>query len=119
LAEHKYGWQSVAITDTGEIVGYTAIRLDKEGAAELIRHYVSPAYQRQGVGSHLLNDAIIHIKQCGPVNKIWLAVLRENPIGRSFYEKFGFVHEHDEGPHPVYGAHESYYVYTLDQYSKK
>jgi len=112
LAHHPFTWQGVANDEMGEVVGYTVIQLDSTGAAELLRHYVSPTYQRQGIGSYLLNQAIVEISKRGPLSKVWLAVLRENPVGRSFYEKYGFVHERDEGTHSQFGPHESYYVYT-------
>lgn len=114
LAQQSNTWQGIATTDIDEVIGYTVIQL-VDGSAELLRHYISPDYQRQGIGGHLLDQAIAEVSKFGPVEKVWLAVLRENPVGRSFYEKYGFAHERDESPHPEFGAYESYYVLRLGE----
>lgn len=117
LAYQPDTWQGVAFDEAGELVGYTLIQL-KNGGAELLRHYVSPKNQRQGIGTQLLDRAIEETCKIGPVERVRLAVLRENQVGRSFYEKYGFVHEHDEGVHPEYGPVESYFVLDLTKSNK-
>lgn len=117
LAQQPNAWQGVAFNETGELVAYTLIQI-KGNVAELLRHYVNPTYQRQGIGSQLLDRAIEEIRKIEPIEKVRLAVLRENQVGRSFYQKYGFVHEHDEGVHPEYGPVESYFVLDLTQSDK-
>jgi ribosomal protein S18 acetylase RimI-like enzyme len=51
---------------------------------------VHPDYQRQGIGSRILEELIIRVKDKGYVS-IGLFSWKENPVNILFYKKFGFV----------------------------
>lgn len=79
----------------GDIVGFAAIWEPENFLHHL---YVSPKYQRQGVGSTLLKYCI---SQCGlPMS---LKCIEANSAANRFYEKHGWrVAEQAEGPEGRY-----------------
>ena len=68
-----------------EIVGFIAARKD-ETAAEIYEQCILPAYQRHGIGSKLLEQAISWIGQLPTT----LRIISYNQKGVAFYKKHGF-----------------------------
>lgn len=67
------------IEDDGDFVGFLALIENEVGAI-----FVDPAYQGKGYGKALMD----HAKSLRPY--LELDVFRDNPIGRTFYNKYGF-----------------------------
>ena len=67
---------------TGQLAGFIVLH---ENNGYLDQIFVSPAMQRQGVGTILLNKA----KELSP-DGIYLDTLQSNTKSRRFYEKHGF-----------------------------
>lgn len=81
----------VAETDAEGLVGYAhgGRRNGGDAVAELFRLYVHPDRWNEGIGSALL--ATVHDALCGPsVERLRLAVLAENEVGRRFYARRGY-----------------------------
>lgn len=57
---------------------------------ELVSLYLLPDYMGKGFGLQLFSQAIAYLRKQG-YHKIYLWVLEENPVARSFYERNGFV----------------------------
>ena len=72
--------------ENGKLLGIATARQDAE-TIFLFRLYVSPQYQRKGVGRLLLDSVIDHYPEA---NKIQLHVEVLNPKGKAFYAKQGF-----------------------------
>jgi ribosomal protein S18 acetylase RimI-like enzyme len=83
-------WFFVA-TQQEEIIGFAQFlaREEEEKSGELSRIYVLPEWQRVGVGGRLLGEGLAALAQEG-VERILVAVEKDNLIGRRFYEKKGF-----------------------------
>lgn len=56
---------------------------------ELKRFFILPEFQRQGIGTKLLNHAIIFADQ-KQLNKLRLDTMRDSFAARRVFEKFGF-----------------------------
>jgi ribosomal protein S18 acetylase RimI-like enzyme len=88
----KYAFQQAAIASTAElgdkIVGYQ-ISTSMHMGGHLARLATHPEYQRQGIGSALLNDLLTQLKQRG-ATRITVNTQQENQASISLYEKFGF-----------------------------
>lgn len=69
----------------GEPVGYAGHGHDADHGAMLFHLYLDPAWQRRGIGSALLHEAIA--AQDAPLTLFCLA---RNAGGRAFYETHGF-----------------------------
>lgn len=59
-----------------------------ESEIELNEFYVDPFFQREGIGSYILNSLIAKAKELAKPIELW--VLEENAYARAYYEKFGF-----------------------------
>lgn len=75
------------------IVG--SILAGNDGRRGYIYHTaVSPQYQKQGIGSRLVDTAIEALKKSG-INKIALVVFDKNNSGNIFWKKQGFTKRND------------------------
>ncbi len=85
----------LARADTGALVGVATVKLSHDGATvSVLRLYVLPNYQGQGIGSRLLNRALAAFPSA---QRIELHVAEGNPSGLSFWTKRGFrACGHDE-----------------------
>jgi diamine N-acetyltransferase len=73
--------------DASGIVGMVTAH-DRTDAVEITRLYVLPGTQRRGIGGRLLALALAAF----PTRTLaWLGVEKQNPKGRAFYTKAGFV----------------------------
>ena len=76
-----------------KVVG--AIMVGNDGRRGYIYHTsVMPEYQRQGIGSKLVDTAIDALKKQG-INKVALVVFAKNKDGNAFWEKQGFTVRED------------------------
>jgi ribosomal protein S18 acetylase RimI-like enzyme len=76
----------VAKSVSSEIVGM--ITAHSQGELLLItRLYVLPTYQRQGIGTRLMDESFRAFPR---TRRVQLDVEEENPKGRAFYKKLGF-----------------------------
>lgn len=76
-----------------KVVG--AIMVGNDGRRGYIYHTsVTPEYQRQGIGSKLVDIAIDALKKQG-INKVALVVFAKNKDGNAFWEKRGFTMRED------------------------
>ncbi|WP_076433113.1 GNAT family N-acetyltransferase [Haladaptatus litoreus] len=68
--------------------------VDRRERATLVRvACVLPEHWGEGVGTDLLNRLFDSLRAAGH-QSVWLAVIADNDVGRSFYDKHGFdVHE--------------------------
>ncbi len=73
----------------GIIVGYIAGFLTSEGTGRIFSLAVHPAYQRRGIGGHLLKEMINYFKEIG-VLEIILEVRSDNRLAKKFYERNKF-----------------------------
>ncbi len=79
----------------GELVGFGQGGADEDGPADAVvsRIYVHPDRWGEGHGSGLL-DRLFEALRTEGHDSVWLAVLADNEVGRSFYDAHGFtVHE--------------------------
>lgn len=73
--------------DASGVVGMVSAH-DRDGRVEIARLYVLPTVQRRGIGGRLLAAAL----EAFPARALArLGVEEQNPKGRSFYGKQGFV----------------------------
>ena len=77
-----------------EVAGFVLSRLEK-GRAEIFEVSVGKQFQRKGLGSAILNNNIVQIKERG-IAEVRLYTSGENIAGaKSLYEKIGFTHLKD------------------------
>src|SRR5690606_16174629 len=81
----------------GQVAGYLKINADAaqteemgEDALEVERIYISRAFQKLGLGKHLMEQALELAARLGK-KKIWLGVWEHNANAIAFYQKKGFV----------------------------
>jgi ribosomal protein S18 acetylase RimI-like enzyme len=78
----------LARTYSGILVGAGNAKLVADGAAiDFQRLYVHSAYQRQGIGSHLMRTILAALPKAHTVE---LEVAELNGVGRAFWMKRGF-----------------------------
>jgi ribosomal protein S18 acetylase RimI-like enzyme len=77
----------VAKTDDGAIIGLTTVGQIADNTVVLSRLYVHPQYQRQGIGSQLLQAGIAAV---ATARTIWLEVEENNHYAYTFYHNHGF-----------------------------
>lgn len=80
-----------------QVVGYLKLNVGQaqteqvaDGAMEIQRIYIRPAYKRQGLGSQLMAHALSIAQEKG-VPSIWLGVWEYNHVAQAFYKEHGFV----------------------------
>jgi ribosomal protein S18 acetylase RimI-like enzyme len=78
---------AVAKDETNAILGLVSARRYGEEAVVIDRLYVSPQFQRQGIGSRLLEESMTAFPGR---KKALLEVEEQNEKGLSFYRKHGF-----------------------------
>jgi len=85
----------LARTDTRVLVGVATVKRSDDGTTvSVLRLYVLPDYQGQGIGSQLLDRALAAFPNA---QRIELQVAEGNPSGLSFWTKRGFrACGHDE-----------------------
>jgi ribosomal protein S18 acetylase RimI-like enzyme len=81
------GWDS-----NGEVVGFAQGGPSEDGPADAVvgRIYVHPDHWGDGHGSALLERLFDAFRTAGHED-VWLAVVADNEVGRSFYDSHGFV----------------------------
>lgn len=83
---------SFVAEDGGEVVGYALggpeRSKDAEYRGEVYAIYVLPARQGKGLGRALIRESVRELA-AGGINSLLIWVLRENAIGRGFYERLG------------------------------
>ncbi|HEX6252212.1 MAG TPA: GNAT family N-acetyltransferase [Gemmatimonadaceae bacterium] len=84
-----------ARTDAGALVGVATVKRSDDGVTvSVLRLYVVPGYQGQGIGSRLLGRAL---EAFPDAQRVELQVAAGNPSGLSFWTKQGFlICGHDE-----------------------
>ena len=68
--------------EQGEVVGFVALIENEVGGL-----FVRPAWHGKGIGRALMDHA------AGMHEELFLDVFEENPIGRRFYDRYGFRFE--------------------------
>jgi ribosomal protein S18 acetylase RimI-like enzyme len=91
----------------GEVIGYAfggpERSHDADYRGEVYAIYVLPAHQGKGAGRALVRDSVRELAERGRTSLlIW--VLRENAIGRAFYERLGGVPAREKPLAEVPGA---------------
>ena len=84
----------LAVAD-GEIVGFVQGGTSDDGPADAVvgSIYVSPEYWGKGAGTGLLEQLFDALRADGR-DSVWLSVMADNEVGRSFYDKHDFqIHE--------------------------
>lgn len=91
---HEATHTFLAVVDD-EVVGFSQGRPSDEGPADAVvtRIYLRPAHWGEGYGTALLERLFEALRSDGH-ESVWLAVLADNEVARSFYDRHGFeVHE--------------------------
>ena len=79
----------IACDDKNATVGFISY-FKKDHKCEITTLYLLPQYQNLGIGTQLMNSALIDASQCNSCSSLFLWVLKTNLSAISFYEKFGF-----------------------------
>ena len=95
----------------GELVGFTHA-VAQGDKADILRMYVHPDHQGEGVGSKL-HERLIAELETYDVDRIRSIDFAFNATSRAFYEGLGFV-QTDEGEVEIDGEYYPEAVYTLD-----
>ncbi len=75
---------------SGQNVGYLVSSLNRKKVGEIESIFVSEEYRGQGVGGHLMRNALKWMDQNGAVDKVVEATVgNESVLG--FYARFGFL----------------------------
>ncbi|WP_338543864.1 GNAT family N-acetyltransferase [Paenibacillus tundrae] len=69
-------------------VGYAQTRQVSEAEFELLRIYVKSEFHKMGIGNGFIQE---YIQILQPIHQLFAWVGKDNQVGRSFYEKRGFV----------------------------
>jgi ribosomal protein S18 acetylase RimI-like enzyme len=78
-------------TDDGEVIGFAQGGPSEDGPADAVlgRIYVLPEYWGKGVGTELLHRLFDGLRADGQ-DSVWLSVMADNNVGKSFYDKHSF-----------------------------
>lgn len=91
-------WPYLVAERDGEVVGYASGGPTEDGPADGVvgSIYVRPSRWGEGSGSALLDALHDRLRDIG-CESVWLPVLADNDVGRSFYADHGYgVHEERE-----------------------
>lgn len=80
-------WIAYNAEDTS--VGFISY-FKKDQECEISTLYLLPQYQNLGIGTKLMDAALIDASQCNSCSRLSLWVLKTNLSAITFYEKFGF-----------------------------
>lgn len=83
------------VATSDEVVGFAQGGPSEDGPADAVvgRIYVHPEHWGGGHGSALLERLFERLRAAGH-ESVWLAVVADNEVGRSFYDGHGFeIHE--------------------------
>lgn len=80
-------WIAYDAEDTA--VGFISY-FKKDHECEITTLYLLPQYQNLGIGTKLMDSALIDASQCNSCSILSLWVLKTNLSAISFYKKFGF-----------------------------
>jgi ribosomal protein S18 acetylase RimI-like enzyme len=75
----------------GDVIGMIGVQSSGSNAAEIRRLRVDSRYRRQGLGTHLVRQALGFCKEKGYL-KVVLDVRIERAPAIALFEKFGFIH---------------------------
>ncbi len=87
-------WYVLSAYDKNDLVGFGRIISDGVLYALICDLIVKPSYQKQGIGSTLLNKLIARCRM-QQIRVIWLFSAKGK---RSFYQNFGFVERPADAP---------------------
>lgn len=79
------------IAENGEtIIGFIVLRLiTSTGESEILNIAVKPEFQKHGIGTILLNEAMGFLKS-RQIRRVWLEVRKSNLAAQSFYRRNNF-----------------------------
>lgn len=77
------------VKENEHFIGCAGVRKINENIGELKRMYINPAYQKKGIGKHLLNQALELAIECN-YKKIRLDTLNNMFAAIHLYKKAGF-----------------------------
>jgi ribosomal protein S18 acetylase RimI-like enzyme len=72
-----------------KVVGFAQYLRRFDGDGELVRIYVQPDHQRQGIGRAFLKRGLAALAAAG-IGQCYVSVELDNSPARAFYERFGF-----------------------------
>ncbi|PWH16888.1 MAG: hypothetical protein DDG58_08965 [Ardenticatenia bacterium] len=81
-------WFFVAVNGE-EVLGFAQFMCRGDGHGELVRIYVLPAHQRQGIGRALLQAGVRAMAAVG-IHRCYVSVEVDNVPAIAFYQHFGF-----------------------------
>lgn len=81
----------------GTVAGFCVAGPSRNGPedAEVYAIYLLQEHQRRGIGGALLRECVRRFRKCG-MRSMVIWVLRENAIGRGFYERMGGVADREK-----------------------
>lgn len=91
---NRNSWLTVCAYDDTKLVGFGRVITDLVLRATIFDMVVLPEYQRQGIGSRILEMLVTRCQEQG-IRRIELLSARGK---RHFYEKHGFVARPEDGP---------------------
>jgi ribosomal protein S18 acetylase RimI-like enzyme len=78
-----------AAEDSGAIVGYVVATVSAGGAGEIDSVFIEDEYRARGVGSALMDQALVWLSGRGAARSAWGRRGNEETFG--FYRRFGFT----------------------------
>ena len=98
--------------ENNEIIGFAQIIQQLADTAELDRIVIFPQYASRGIGTQLLNQALIDQEQTG-ISSIIVKTGRDETQARRFYEKNGFKAIKEENIEAPWGKKLTLVTYKL------
>jgi GNAT superfamily N-acetyltransferase len=91
-------------TVNGESAGCVALRPTPEGACELKRLFVRPAFRSTGLGRHLMDRILAEARGIGYRQMRLDTVVGQMDKAIAMYRRYGFKEVEPHGGHPVPGT---------------